>query len=171
VHPLGEVDDTVQWLPSSWMHSFAAQRGFGIGSNVPAPNTDFVGIAAGDDYSLAIRVTGACCDLLSGTCTEYVEASACFGTQQAWTVGVACADVECDAVIGACCDHDPFGACTDGVTLAACDCPTCEWVKLGSCSELDCQHTPIPTVSSWGLAILTLLLVTGAKIRFGRAWR
>jgi len=34
VHPLGEVDDTVQWLPSSWMHSFAAQRGFGIGSSL-----------------------------------------------------------------------------------------------------------------------------------------
>jgi hypothetical protein len=76
--------------------------------------------------------------------------------------------VECDAVTGACCDHDPFGACTDGLTQAACDCPTCEWVKLGSCSEVDCPHTAIPTVSEWGLVVLTLLLLTGAKVLFAR---
>ena len=27
---------------------------------------------------------------------------------------------------------------------------------------------PIPTVSEWGLVVLTLLLLTGAKIYFGR---
>jgi len=75
--------------------------------------------------------------------------------------------VVCDAVTGACCDHDPFGACTDGLTQAACDCPTCEWEKLGSCSDLDCPHTAIPTVSSWGLAILSLLIMIGAKLAFG----
>jgi hypothetical protein len=94
--------------------------------------------------------------------------SECSGTQQTWTKGAPCADAACDAVTGACCDHDPLGACTDGVTLAACGCSTCAWVKLGSCSELDCLHTTIPTVSSWGLAILSLLLMTGAKIRFRR---
>jgi formylglycine-generating enzyme required for sulfatase activity len=112
---------------------------------------------------------GACCDLLAGVCTENVLDVACSGAHRRWTEGAACAEVVCDAVTGACCDHDPFGACTDGVTLAACDCSTCEWVKLGSCSELDCPHTTIPTVSSWGLAILSLLLMTGAKIRFRRA--
>jgi len=111
---------------------------------------------------------GACCDLLIGVCTENVLDVDCSGAQRRWTEGAACVDVVCDAITGACCDHGSFGACTDGVTQAACDCPTCDWVKLGSCSELDCPHTAIPTVSSWGLAILSLLLMTGAKIRFGR---
>jgi hypothetical protein len=78
-------------------------------------------------------------------------------------------DVACEAVTGACCDHDPFGgACIDSLTQAGCDCPTCEWLKLGSCSELDCLHTTIPTVGAWGLAILSLLLMTGAKLAFRR---
>ncbi len=114
-------------------------------------------------------VTGACCDLLSGTCAEDVTSSACSGAQQAWTKGAACGDVVCEAVTGACCDHDPFGTCTDGVTRAACDCPTCEWVKLGSCSELDCLHVTIPAVGEWGLMVLALLLLTGAKLAFRRS--
>jgi hypothetical protein len=72
-------------------------------------------------------------------------------------------------ILGACCDHGPFGDCTDGLTLAACDCSTCEWEKLGSCSELDCPHTAIPTVGEWGLVVLTLLLLTGAKLAFRRS--
>ncbi|MCH8147615.1 MAG: IPTL-CTERM sorting domain-containing protein [Planctomycetes bacterium] len=28
----------------------------------------------------------------------------------------------------------------------------------------------IPTVSEWGLIVLTLLLLTGAKVHFGRKW-
>jgi hypothetical protein len=50
----------------------------------------------------------------------------------------------------------------------ACDCPTCEWLKLGSCSELDCPPTPIPTVGEWGLVVLALLLLVGAKLAFRR---
>ncbi len=86
-----------------------------------------------------------------------------------WTERAACVDVVCDAATGACCDHDPFGACTDGLTQAACDCPTCEWVKLGSCSELDCPPTPIPTVGEWGLVVLAILLLTGAKLAYRRS--
>ncbi len=111
---------------------------------------------------------GACCNLLTGACTEAVLDVACSGNHRSWMEGAVCVDVECDADTGACCAHDPFGGCTDGLTQADCDCPTCEWVKLGSCSDLDCIHTAIPTVSSWGLAILSLLLLTGAKIAFGR---
>jgi len=93
---------------------------------------------------------------------------ACSGAQQAWTEAASCADVVCEAVTGACCDHDPFAACTDGVTQAACGCSTCEWVKLGSCSELPCPHNAIPTVSEWGLVVLALLLLVGAKLGFRR---
>ena len=114
-------------------------------------------------------IIGACCDLLSGSCAEGVVSSECLGTHRAWTEGAACAVVVCDAVTGACCDHDPFGACTDGVTRAACDCPTCAWVKLGSCSDLECSHVPIPAVGEWGLIVLALLLLIGAKLVFRRS--
>jgi hypothetical protein len=30
------------------------------------------------------------------------------------------------------------------------------------------EEQPIPTVSSWGMIVLTLVLLTGLKIRFGR---
>jgi hypothetical protein len=35
--------------------------------------------------------------------------------------------------------------------------------------QSDCTcGAPIPTVSEWGIVILTLSLLTGAKLRFGR---
>jgi len=37
------------------------------------------------------------------------------------------------------------------------------------CDEIKCWHNPIPTVSEWGLVVMTLLLLTGAKVYFG--WR
>jgi len=36
------------------------------------------------------------------------------------------------------------------------------------CSEIECTHNSIPTMSQWGLAVLTLLLLIGAKVYFGR---
>lgn len=33
VHPLGEIDSIVLWIPSSRMYHLAAQTGFGIASN------------------------------------------------------------------------------------------------------------------------------------------
>lgn len=112
--------------------------------------------------------TGACCDQLNGVCTDDVPGSACVGTQMAWSKGAACADTTCDAAVGACCDHDPFGVCVDAVTLAACSCSNCEWVQDGSCESLDCAHASIPTVSEWGLVVLAILLLIGAKIGFRR---
>ncbi len=111
---------------------------------------------------------GACCDLLAGACTDNELSSACSGAHQSWTSGATCNDVVCEAVTGACCDHDPFGGCTDGLTRAQCNCTRCEWTKLALCDDGECLRDSIPTVSAWGLAILTLLLITGAKVRFGR---
>ena len=44
------------------------------------------------------------------------------------------------------------------------------WEKGTSCAAFDCEPAfeAIPTVSEWGLVIMTLLLLTGAKIYFGR---
>jgi hypothetical protein len=122
------------------------------------------------DIGPCMEVTGACCNTLEGSCTDGTTQAECSGAQRVWSVEQLCADVACDAVLGACCDGDTFGSCTD-TTQAGCTCQKCVWTKLGSCSganAVTCTHEAIPTVSTWGLAVLTLLLLTGAKVYFGR---
>jgi IPTL-CTERM motif len=53
-------------------------------------------------------------------------------------------------------------------TVMACDCNKCVWHKMLTCAQVECMHAAIPTVSQWGLVVLTLLLLTGAKVYFGR---
>ena len=55
--------------------------------------------------------------------------------------------------------------------MADCNCEKCEWTKDASCGEVLCdpKFLAIPTVSHWGLLILSLLLLSWAKICFGRA--
>ncbi len=112
-------------------------------------------------------VLGACCNTLEGSCTDNQIVADCSGAQRVFTLDGTCANTLCDAVLGACCDTDPFGGCTD-VTNAECQGDKLVWTKGGSCATTECVHNAIPTVSTWGLAILTLLLLTGAKIYFGR---
>ncbi len=111
---------------------------------------------------------GACCDTMNGTCQDPVLQADCGGSHAVWTSGVPCGEVECSADTGACCDHDPFRACTDASVLADCECPTCTWYKLRRCEEIDCPVSPIPTTSAWGLAVLALLLMITAKVAFAR---
>ncbi|MFH1107906.1 MAG: IPTL-CTERM sorting domain-containing protein [Planctomycetota bacterium] len=77
----------------------------------------------------------------------------------------------CDdmAVCGACCDAW-IGECHDAVPQADCDCPSCAWTGGRDCADVACkaEFVAIPTVSQWGLVVLTLLLLTGAKIGFAR---
>ncbi len=110
---------------------------------------------------------GACCDVLSGQCEDQVLEFDCQGTHRTWSRNSPCNDVECTTQTGACCRGDPFGPCADDTVLSDCRCSTCTWHKLQACDEIDCAPTPIPTVSEWGLAALTLLLMIGAKIVFG----
>lgn len=85
-----------------------------------------------------------------------------------------CGDGNCDADENSCnCSQDcgqapvnekPDSSCRDGIDN---DCDT-----LTDCDDPDCGMEPvcmgiIPTVSEWGLVILTLLLLTAAKIYFG----
>lgn len=114
--------------------------------------------------------TGSCCNELDGTCTDAMLQADCLNSgpsHRTWTKNGDCASVVCEADLGACCDADPFGSCTD-TTSAGCVCDKCTWSKLQSCANIDCMHNSIPTVSSWGLAVLTLLLLVGAKVYFGR---
>jgi hypothetical protein len=112
---------------------------------------------------------GGCCNTLTGICST-TTIDDCQGAQRTWTKGDdTCAGTPCVAITGACCDGDVFGSCTQ--TLSA-DCVggKREWHKGRTCAELDppCTHNTIPTVSEWGLVVLTLLLLTGAKVYFGR---
>jgi len=112
----------------------------------------------------------ACCDHLKGTCDD-VPVSECTCEQCTFTCGTTCAALEasggCRVEIAACCDHDTFGSCTN-TSHNACNCQKCEWIKGKLCEEVECTHLSIPTVSEWGLVVMTLLLLTGAKIYFGR---
>jgi len=81
--------------------------------------------------------------------------------------GTLCDGVDfCD---GACCDQWN-GECRDGVVQADCNCPSCAWSGGRACADVECkaEFVVIPTVSQWGLVVLTLLLLTGAKIGFAR---
>jgi hypothetical protein len=116
---------------------------------------------------------GACCDKATGVCnfvTGHGSPGVCDGAQQNFSVGDPCTEINCEAAAatGACCNRDPFGTCTDGLTRAECNCPRCEWTELALCGDVTCSREPIPTVSQWGLLVLTLSLLTGAKLRFGR---
>lgn len=116
-----------------------------------------------------LETPGACCNTLDGTCAEDFYLGECQGDQRFWTQGASCADVSCDAALGACCDQEPFGACTE-TTNAQCRCDQCVWYKLMTCAQIECVHNSIPTVSQWGLVVMTLMLLIGAKVYFGRHW-
>ncbi len=116
---------------------------------------------------------GACCDheAVGGVCTDGVLPADCIGTGLEFFLNETCAVVEargdCDEDAGACCDEDTFGGCSE-VPSSQCVCPQCVFYPGASCGDIECTHNPIPTVSQWGLVVLTLLLLTGAKITFGR---
>ncbi len=119
---------------------------------------------------------GSCCDSISGLCVnDQLEPDCNALTQSTWTLNTNCVDVSCFAAGGACCESLnglPGAASCESTTLENCQCATCTWTKGGSCADLKseglCLTNPIPTVSEWGLVILTLLLLAGAKIYFGR---
>jgi hypothetical protein len=74
---------------------------------------------------------------------------------------------DCEEHTGACCDEDTFGGC-QVLAESQCNCKKCVFHKDTPCIDAGCVHNSIPTVSQWGLLVLTLLLLTGAKIYFGR---
>jgi len=126
--------------------------------------------SAGVGATECLENRGACCETVKGTCEDDVLSADCQGAQRIWSKLATCDEVDCDATLGACCDHDTFGGCTDTTFN---QCPTegnkNQWTKGSSCAQVtDCDHKAIPTVSEWGIVVLTLLLLTGAKIYFGR---
>jgi len=87
----------------------------------------------------------------------------------------------CPSTSGACCDADagPLaedGRCENGSPYFACQCPSCFWFDGRSCGDViasgacEADFVAIPAVSDWGLVVTALLLLIGAKVRFGRRW-
>jgi hypothetical protein len=78
----------------------------------------------------------------------------------------------CDdtAVSAGCCIHTNICGCGNGILDAGeeCDGPANEACGGGFC-QADCTcGREIPTISHWGLAILAMLLLIGAKVRFSQ---
>ena len=136
------------------------------------PNLTWVKGVSCDPNPCPPLTLGACCDTLHGTCADNKTAAECAAIpngQGFFTLDRVCGpNLPCSADLGACCDKDTFGGCTY-ITLAQCNAiPKGEWTKGQTCADIVCTHEPIPTVSQWGLVVLTLLLLVGAKVYFGR---
>lgn len=127
------------------------------------------------DAPACTEIKGSCCNGFTGTCTSTIQ-SACQGLNMFWTEGQSCADADCQPIPGACCNHvadDPLstvGTCTDGVIQADCQGENLTWTKATLCANVECDaiYPAIPTVSEWGIVVLALLLLVGAKVYFGR---
>jgi hypothetical protein len=73
---------------------------------------------------------------------------------------VACTVDSCDEVADGCAHALNHSACDDGNVCTRDECtPT-------GCLNIDDQCDDIPTTSHWGLAMLALCLLIGAKLRF-----
>ncbi len=114
--------------------------------------------------------SGACCDLYSGDCLAYSFKSECSNEQQLWVEGATCFDVFCDISLGACC-NTRVGNCDDFVTNSECLGQNQLWLNAQLCSSITCPDPFIPTLSQWGLMIMTLLIIILAKIYFNESLR
>jgi hypothetical protein len=119
--------------------------------------------------------TGACCDQRIADpalrCQNDIPQSLCpidDPRQVQWYMDTRCDEIDCPEHTGGCCDEDTFGGCEDNVPASACNSKKSVWYKDTPCTQIECTHNPIPTVSAWGLVVLTLLLLIGAKAYFGR---
>jgi len=90
------------------------------------------------------------------------------GDEYAFLIPVSMS-VNVSCVVGSCCDT--FAAsCMEQVGDLACQEDGQVFYPDLACSNVDCGPSIIPTVSEWGLLTLTLLLLTGVKLRFGLAF-
>ncbi len=86
---------------------------------------------------------GACCDAISGACTNGVGAAACTGDYKTYYLNKLCSMVPaCEAVTGACCNAGPGsgGSCSE-TTLA--QCPVGQYVNWSvgrSCAGVTCRE-------------------------------
>ena len=112
---------------------------------------------------------GRCCDA-DGTCTDGVPQGLC-GTAPSfiWQEGLFCPQVGGPPCVfpGACCDGKT-GQCTDSLLPDECFGDQREFFEHLPCAEIECEPSVIPTVSSWGLLVLAMVLLVGGKVASAR---
>jgi hypothetical protein len=69
---------------------------------------------------------------------------------------------------GACCLKDTGGQCLDGAIEEECPHADLKFFPGRGCNEISCDEILVPTISGWGLIVMTLMLLTGLKIKFGK---
>jgi hypothetical protein len=89
------------------------------------------------------EVFGACCNELTGACTDDVEWSDCIGRDERFTPDATCDDLQppCGQMMGACCSTS--GGCK--ITTYA-DCDAMGGVWLGQDSTCDIQRVLLNTI-------------------------
>ena len=92
--------------------------------------------------------------------------------------GDRCTDDRCDPVLGcvfvdnglcgACCLKDGSETCVDDLFREECPNADVKFFPGEDCIDINCDDIVIPAVSQWGIAVISLLLLIGAKIYFSR---
>lgn len=120
---------------------------------------------------------GACCSP-DGSCANDILDTDCTGAGGTYQgTGSLCANVSCPQPLGACCLQN--GNCFDLLNEDCMPIPNSTWLGFGTdCTDAntngqadDCEPPPpIPTVSQWGTAVLTLLLLAAGTVAYARTF-
>jgi len=123
-----------------------------------------------DNFIADVVVQGnswACCDDTTFTCSNTTE-TACQGI---FTQGVLCNDLATPCSEGGACCNLATGACSSSFA-SQCNGFLEEFTAGQSCGTLATPCTAkgdnVPTVSQWGMIVLSALLLTGLTVKFGR---
>lgn len=109
----------------------------------------------------------ACCDTVTDSCSNENPGD-CQGANQVYTEGVLCNDLpDLCSDAGACCDT-LTGDCSASFA-SLCSGIFEEFTAGALCADVDCVGGDnVPTVSQWGMIVLTVILLSGLTIKFGR---
>ncbi len=130
------------------------------------------------DQCVFTNNSAPCNDHNACTGGDVCAGGACGGTAVVCNDGNACNGLEsCNAILG-CVPGTPL-ACDDGlfcdgeefcVPIYGCQAGNSPCTENETCDEDTDQCVPnvIPTVSQWGLVVLTIVLLAAAKVRFAR---
>ncbi|NOS99809.1 MAG: hypothetical protein HOP29_04190 [Phycisphaerales bacterium] len=121
-------------------------------------NAQILGHEAGPD---------ACCDSATDLCSNEFPGD-CQGADQVYTEGVLCNDLsDLCSDAGACCDT-LTGDCSASFA-SLCSGIFEEFTAGALCADVTCVGgDDVPTVSQWGMIALTVILLSGLTIKFGR---
>jgi hypothetical protein len=84
---------------------------------------------------------GACCDRITGLCSQVASAQDCAGQFQIYSDNKTCDLVECEGIQGACCNSAPGagGACMQTLS-AACQGNNLTWTPGADCASVNCTE-------------------------------